>query len=107
VVASTPLVVKATVERDFDDNAGALDALAGFLRVRGLDFVRLKEFEQSCGTVLAPLVTLLNWSMSGHWLNLNPKLTKPDSRYGLYAMDNKHKRKKVFALRQGVVQDSD
>ena len=75
MVASTPLVVKATVERDFDDNAGALDALAGFLRVRGLDFVRLKEFEQSCGTVLAPLVKyhvrallvkFLYCSMSGH-----------------------------------------
>jgi hypothetical protein len=34
-------------------------------------------------------------------------LTKPDSRYGLYAMENEHKRKKVFALRQGVVQGSD
>ena len=74
VATATPLVVQATVERDFDD-AGALDALAGFLRVRGLDFVRLKEFEQSCGTVLAPLVKyhvrallvkFLYCSMSGH-----------------------------------------
>ena len=59
VAAPTPLVVKATVERNFDD-AGVLDALAGFFRARGLDFVRLKEFEQSCGTVLAHLVKFLN-----------------------------------------------
>ena len=51
--SSTPIVVQATIARDFDefsaDSAGAADGLTSFFEIRGLTSVTVQGFKTYCG----------------------------------------------------------